>query len=119
MKSSLVQGNLAEYPFIGKERDYTFSYIDPEVEYNNDLLMFGKIQCYIHLIQAQTKESTESTFFEKNLQIYVNRALSEFQYFVTRYSAWEKSDEKDWKVLPLSILDGKRVLAAPPRMKLL
>jgi len=65
MKSSLVQGNLAEYPFIGKENDHTFSHVDPEVEYNNDLLMFGKIQCYVHLIQAQTKEAAESPFFEK------------------------------------------------------
>jgi len=115
MKSSLVQGNLEEYPFIGKEKDNTFSYIDPEVEYNNDLLMFGKIQCYIHLIHAQTKEGTETAFFEKNLLIYVNRALSEFQFFVDRCSAWEKSDDKDWKLLPLSLLEGKRL--SPFRMK--
>jgi len=111
MKSSLVQGNLAEYPFIGKENDHTFSHVDPEVEYNNDLLMFGKIQCYVHLIQAQTKEAAESPFFEKNLQIYVKRALSEFQFFVSRYSTWEKSDDRDWKLLPLSVLDGKRVIS--------
>jgi len=119
MKSSLVQGNLAEYPFIGKDKDNTFFHIDPEVEYNNDLLMFGKIQCYIHLLQAQTQEGGDASFFDRSLQIYVNRALSEFQYFVSRYSSWEKSDETDWKLLPLALLDGKRALPSSSlRMKL-
>jgi len=119
MKSSLVQGNLAEYPFIGKDKDNTFFHIDPEVEYNNDLLMFGKIQCYIHLLQAQTQEGGDASFFDKSLQIYVNRALSEFQYFVSRYSSWEKSDETDWKLVPLALLDGKRAIPSNTlRMKL-
>jgi len=98
---------LDQLPFIGRDKYLnTFSFIDPEVELNNDLAMYGKIQCYIQVVQDQMKDPKGDTF-EKNLEIYAPRAISEYQFFLSRYNAWETKD-KEWRLLPLALLDAKR-----------
>jgi len=109
-----------DFPFTGTGYDSKYFPIDPDVEYNNDLAMLGKIQCYVQVVQDQLKASQSKTTlnidfeenFDRNLESYIPRAIAEFQYLTGRYSAWEKSSDRDWKLIPLALLDTRKIIVS-------
>jgi len=97
----------ADVPIIGMDNGHnTCMDLDPDIEVNNDYAMYGKIQCYIQVVQDQLQDS-ELNAYDKSLQIYARRSLLEYQFFMSKYRSWEVTRNDEWKLVPLALLDAK------------
>jgi len=108
-RSQLHRGGFiaSELPHIDREQTHNlFASLDPESELNNDHALFGKIQCYVQVVQDQLRDPNTHTY-DKYLEVYAPRAMSEYRFFLSQYHTWETSGN-DWKLLPLSLLDVRK-----------
>jgi len=72
-------------------------------EFAVDLAIFGKLLCYFKIIIDSASPTTPNTFFDNSLKVYARKALMEFQFF--REKSEEVDSTKDWKLVPLMLLD--------------
>eukprot|EP01124_Arcella_intermedia_P012317 TRINITY_DN18676_c0_g5_i1.p1 TRINITY_DN18676_c0_g5~~TRINITY_DN18676_c0_g5_i1.p1 ORF type:complete len:801 (+),score=132.47 TRINITY_DN18676_c0_g5_i1:86-2488(+) len=110
IKQSQLGGVIAkdQLPYIGRnKKTNSWKLVDPEVELITDIAMLSKIQCYLQIVREQPKRSVESKSFNQSLEVYIQRALFEYDFFYAKYKAWQTSD-KEWRLMPLALLDVKR-----------
>jgi len=73
-----------------------------------DTVVFAKIEAFVRIIQEQLRDKTIHAF-DKELEVYVPRALSEYKLYLSRYYAWERSGETDPpKLVPMHLLNVMR-----------
>ena len=70
--------------------------------------MFAKIESFVRIIQEQLRDKNIKAF-DKELEVYVPRALSEYKLYLSRYYAWERSGETEPpKLVPMHLLNVMR-----------
>jgi len=70
-----------------------------------DAILFAKIESFVKMVQEQLRD-TKFQKYDKELEIYVPKALSEYKMYMSRYYQWERSGlTEPPKLVPMYILN--------------
>ena len=67
--------------------------------------MFAKIESFVKMVQEQLRDKNYQQY-DKTLEVYVPKAMSEYKMYMSRYYTWERSGALEPpKLVPMYVLN--------------
>lgn len=71
--------------------------------------MFSKIETFVKMVQEQLRDPNYRKY-DRDLEVYVPKAMSEYKMYMSRYYQWERSGQTEPpKLVPMYMLNNMNI----------